>query len=133
MPNTINIGISNVRWTSVIFNGTGFFTNESDNIIIYKTSNEAPEDSDQSGHTLQRRSKKPYSISLGSIIWMRSVYPENAVDKNAVISITPNEINENISALQDGAIIHLLRAILMGIEIIADQEEGTLIENVDGE
>ena len=34
---------------------------------------------------------------------------------------------------QNEEIIDLLKAILMGIEIIADQEQGTLLDDVSGE
>ena len=48
------------------------------------------------------------------------------------MSFNPDDVeNERSLIEQNDEIINLLKAILMGIEIIADQEEGTLISDIE--
>jgi hypothetical protein len=90
MSDSIEVQINNTAWIQVVSTGTGYFTNESDNIIKYKEAASQPLASNQIGHTLQRRADKRYELAPGLSVWARTVFPELAIDVSAIVLVTPD-------------------------------------------
>lgn len=90
MSNSVEVSVDNTSWTELVSGGSGYFTNESDNILKYKEAQSQPSDSNQVGHTLQRRADQRYELAPGFSVWARTVFPELSINSSAVVLVTPD-------------------------------------------
>ena len=90
MSNTIFISAPVGIWTEVASSGSGFLTNESDNIIYYREANILPDQSVKNGHILQRRSSVRYQLNLGFKVFVLSIFESLSKTDQPAIAITPD-------------------------------------------
>jgi len=90
MGDTILINIFKDIWTEVVASGSGFVTNESDNIILYIESDTQPSSNITKAHTLQRRDYVRYELTDSNKVWARSVFDQSNINTDAFIIVTPD-------------------------------------------
>jgi len=128
---TYVVELSDSEWIDASRDNTfGFITNPTEDNVIYTQNTGLPPVSLKDGHVLLPKSRAPFLIQSTETIFARSLRT------NAKIIITPakesnSKENEITMVAQNSRIIMLLKAILLGIEIIADQEVNTLIDDIE--
>ena len=90
MSSTVTVDISTENWVEIVNTGSGFITNESDNIIIYRESDNLPSPLVTNGHTLQRKDKVRYRLPTNESVYARAKFPMLAIDATPFVLITPD-------------------------------------------
>lgn len=90
MSESIEVPVFLERWSIIASLGSGFITNESDNIVKYKEAEIQPSDNDTVGHTLQRRADVRYELNLPLKVWGKIIIPNITIGTDAIVIVTPD-------------------------------------------
>lgn len=127
---TVEVEILNTDWTKINSDLTGNVSNFSERDAYIRESESIPDSSLEDGFIIRPGDAIRFALNVGVSLWARSnIAPTKVLVSGGIGKINTGSSEKITDGIKNSEIVPLLKAILMGIEIISNTEN--LIRNIE--